>query len=578
MHELIGDITLCILFAWGLGLAAHFSRQPLILAYLLAGFFVGPFGMGWVKSQESIRTISELGLIFMLFMIGLEIDLKKIMRAGPVILIAGGGQLLGGCILGVLFFMAIGLPIDVGGFDALYLCAACALSSTVIIVKVLYEKHELDTLPGRITLGVLVLQDVFAILFLAVQPSLDDLHISIVLLSIARAGTLVATALILSRYVLPYLFHQIARRPELVLLGALAWCFLIGEIAEQLHLSREMGSLVAGVSLSTFPYALDVTAKVTTLRDFFITLFFVALGMTIPIPNGSVIGLALVIAAFTVVSRLVTTFLPLYLMKQGLRASLLPAINLAQISEFSLVVIQTGLIAGHIQSETASAASFAFVVLAVLSTFAIGRSDQLSRHGIMFLKRIGLRDLDREMRKGGHGGRAAEGHGEPRRVIILGFFRAASALLNEIERRNEALLDQIGVVDFNPVVFSNLSARGLHVTYGDISNVDTLVHAGVGSAEIIILSVPDSLLKGANNEKLVRHVRSLNPTAKIISTADRLSDVEDQYAAGADYVTVTRLTDAQELFAAIEAAENGLLTDKRAETDAILEGRREVLP
>jgi len=586
MHELIGDITLSILFAWGLGLAAHFSRQPLILAYLLAGFFIGPFGMGWVKSQESIQTISELGLIFMLFMIGLEIDLKKIVRAGPVILIAAGGQLLGGCILGVPFFMAIGLGMGQGGFDALYLCVACALSSTVIIVKVLYEKRELDTLPGRITLGVLVLQDVFAILFLAIQPSLDNLQISIILLSIARVGALVATALILSRYVLPYLFHQIARRPELVLLGALAWCFLIGEIAERLQLSREMGSLVAGVSLSTFPYALDVTAKVTTLRDFFITLFFVALGMTISIPNGSVIALALMIAAFTVVSRVVTTFLPLYLMKQGLRASLLPAINLAQISEFSLVVIQTGLVAGHIKTQTASAASFAFVVLAVLSTFAIGRSDQLSRLGIRFLKRLGFRDLDRtEAGEGGHsagehgaGGHGAGGHGEPRRIVILGFFRAASALLSEIERRDESMLDQIGVVDFNPMVFSTLSARGLHVTYGDISNVDTLLHAGVGSAEIIILSVPDSLLKGANNEKLVRHVRSLNPTAKIISTADLLSDVGDHYAAGADYVTVTRLTDAHELFAAIEAADNGLLADKRAESDALLSERREVLP
>ncbi|ABE61633.1 transporter, CPA2 family [Nitrobacter hamburgensis X14] len=581
MHELIGDITLSILFAWGLGLAAHFSRQPLILAYLLAGFFIGPFGMGWVKSQESIQTISELGLIFMLFMIGLEIDLKKIVRAGRVIVVAAGGQLLGGCLLGVLFFMAVGLPMSRGGFDALYLCVACALSSTVIIVKVLYEKRELDTLPGRITLGVLVLQDIFAILFLAVQPSLDNLQMSIILLSIARVGALVATALILSRYVLPYLFHQIARRPELVLLGALAWCFLIGEIAERLQLSREMGSLVAGVSLSTFPYALDVTAKVTTLRDFFITLFFVALGMTIPIPNGSVIGLALMIAAFTVASRVVTTFLPLYLMKQGLRASLLPAINLAQISEFSLVVIQTGVVAGHIRTQTASAASFAFVVLAVLSTFAIGRSDQLSRLGIRFLKRLGFRDLDRtEAGEGGHsaGEHGAGGHGEPRRIVILGFFRAASALLSEIERRDESLLDQIAVVDFNPVVFSTLSARGLPVTYGDISNVDTLLHAGVGSAEIIILSVPDSLLKGANNEKLVRHVRSLNPTAKIISTADLLSDVGDHYAAGADYVTVTRLTDAHELLAAIEAADNGLLADKRAESDALLSERREVLP
>ncbi|GKQ52208.1 cation:proton antiporter [Bradyrhizobium sp. Ce-3] len=577
MHELIPDITLCILFAWGIGLLAHFSRQPLILAYLIAGFFIGPFGMGWVKSQESISVISELGLIFMLFMIGLEIDLKKIIRAGKVILFAGAGELIGGCLIGVAFFAAIGLAIGGGKFDAVYLCVACALSSTVIIVKVLYEKRELDTLPGRITLGVLVLQDIFAILFLAVQPSLDNLQISVVLLSIARVAVLVATALVLSRYVLPRLFHQIARRPELVLLGALAWCFLIGEIAERLHLSREMGSLVAGVSISTFPYALDVTAKVTTLRDFFITLFFVALGMTIPIPGLSVIWLALVIAAFTVISRLVTTFTPLYLMKQGLRASLLPAINLAQISEFSLVVIQTGIAANHIGTETANAVSFAFVVLAVLSTFAMARSDQIVRGLIGPLKRIGLRDLDQEGEGRGEAGHE-EGHGEIRRIVILGFFRAASALISQIERQNQSLLEQISVIDFNPLVFRTLSDRGMHVIYGDISNVDTLVHAGIGKAEVIILSVPDFLLVGADNEKLVRHVRALNPTAKIVATADLLTGVDDLYAAGADYVTVTRLSDAGELYSVIEAADAGLLDDKRAEMDAQLSDRREVLP
>jgi Kef-type K+ transport system membrane component KefB len=574
MHELIRDITLCILFAWVLGLLAHFSRQPLILAYLIAGFFIGPFGMGWVKSQESINVISELGLIFMLFMIGLEIDLKKIVRAGKVILFAAGGQLIGGVVLGLLFFIAVGLPMGSGHFDALYLCVACALSSTVIIVKVLYEKRELDTLPGRITLGVLVLQDIFAILFLAVQPSLGDLQVSVILLSIARVGVLVGVALVLSRYVLPWLFHQIARRPELILLGALAWCFLIGEIAERLHLSREMGSLVAGVSLSTFPYALDVTAKVTTLRDFFITLFFVSLGMTIPIPGASVIGLALMIAAFTVVSRMVTTFLPLYLMNQGLRASLLPSINLAQISEFSLVVIQTGVLANHISKETSSAASFAFVVLAVLSTFVMGRSDQVTRGLIGLLKGIGLRDLDHKHEGEGHEG----GHGEARRIVILGFFRAASALVAEIERRNPPVLEQITVIDFNPLVFRTLTDRGMHVVYGDISNVDTLVHAGVAKAELIILSIPDSLLKGADNEKLVRHVRSLNPTAKIVATAEILANVNDLYEAGADYVTVTRLSDAHELYTVIEAAQAGLLEDKRAETDTLLSERREVLP
>lgn len=575
MHELIRDITLCILFAWMLGLLAHFSRQPLILAYLIAGFCIGPFGAGWVKSQESISVISELGLIFMLFMIGLEIDLKKIVRAGKVILFAAGGQLLGGCLLGVLFFVGIGLSLGGGQFDAVYLCVACALSSTVIIVKVLYEKRELDTLPGRITLGVLVLQDIFAILFLAVQPSLANLEISVILLSIGRVAVLVAAALLVSRYVLPRLFHQIARRPELILLGALAWCFLVAETAERLSLSREMGALIAGVSLSTFPYALDVTAKVTTLRDFFITLFFVALGMTIPVPGLSVIGLALMIAAFTVVSRLVTTFVPLYLMRQGLRASLLPALNLAQISEFSLVVIQTGVADHHIAFQTANAASFAFVVLAVLSTFVMTRSDEITRWAIGPLKRIGLRDLDHG---NGHGEEGHEGHGEARRIVILGFFRAASALLAEIERQAPVLLEQITVIDFNPNVYQTLLSRGLHVIYGDISSADTLLHAGVGKSEMIILSVPDALLKGASNEKLVRHVRTLNPTAMIIATADLLSDVDELYAAGASYVTVTRLSDAHELFTVIEAAQAGLLADKRAELDQRLGERREVLP
>ncbi|MCP3397690.1 MULTISPECIES: cation:proton antiporter [unclassified Bradyrhizobium] len=576
MHELIRDITLCILFAWMLGLLAHFSRQPLILAYLIAGFCIGPFGAGWVKSQESISVISELGLIFMLFMIGLEIDLKKIVRAGKVILFAAGGQLLGGCLLGALFFAGIGLSFGGGHFDAVYLCVACALSSTVIIVKVLYEKRELDTLPGRITLGVLVLQDIFAILFLAVQPSLANLEVSVILLSIGRVAVLVAAALLVSRYVLPRLFHQIARRPELILLGALAWCFLVAETAERLSLSREMGALIAGVSLSTFPYALDVTAKVTTLRDFFITLFFVALGMTIPVPGLSVIGLALMIAAFTVVSRLVTTFAPLYLMKQGLRASLLPALNLAQISEFSLVVIQTGVADHHIAAETANAASFAFVVLAVLSTFVMTRSDEITRWAIGPLKRIGLRDLDHG---NGHGEEGHEGgHGEARRIVILGFFRAASALLAEIERQTPVLLEQITVVDFNPNVYQTLVSRGLHVIYGDISSADTLLHAGVGKSEMIILSVPDALLKGASNEKLVRHVRTLNPTAMIVATADLLSDVGELYAAGASYVTVTRLSDAHELFTVIEAAQAGLLADKRAELDQRLGERREVLP
>ncbi|MEI9895422.1 MAG: cation:proton antiporter [Chthoniobacter sp.] len=332
MHELIRDITMCIAAAWLLGLVAQFLRQPILLAYLAGGFALGPAGFKFIESAESIQAIAELGLILLLFMIGLEIDLKKILSAGRSITLTALVQIGSGVVLGIVFFRCLGFGLGGGQWDALYLAIAGALSSTVIIVKVLYDKQELDTQTGRVTLGVLVLQDLAAILFLAVQPNLERLAPSILLLSLVRVVVLIAATLAVSRYVLPAIFRRVARSPELMQVGALAWCFLVGELGERLHLSREMGALVAGVALSTFPYALDVTAKVTSLRDFFITLFFVGLGMQIPMPTGSLVGWALVFAAFVVLTRGLTVFIPLYLMRQGLRMSIIPAINLSQVS------------------------------------------------------------------------------------------------------------------------------------------------------------------------------------------------------------------------------------------------------
>jgi Kef-type K+ transport system membrane component KefB len=571
MHELIQDITFSIVTAWVLGVCAQFFRQPPILAYLAGGLLLGPSGLHLVRSEESIHVISELGLILMLFMIGLEIDLKKIIRAGNVIIGASVVQIAATCILALAFFWLI-LPPSAARWDPLYLAIAVALSSTVIIVKVLYEKRELDTLPGRVTLGVLVLQDLFAIVFLALQPNLDDLRIGIVFLSVGRVIVLVGAALLLSRFVLPWIFHRIARSPELVLVGALAWCFLVGEVGQRLYLSREMGALVAGVAISTFPYALDVTAKVTTLRDFFITLFFVALGMTIPLPTASIVGLALLIVGFLLVSRIVTVFFPLYLMRQGLRASLLPAINLSQMSEFSLVLIQVGVAAGQTSAQAASAASLAFVVLAVLSTFAMTQSDAITRALIGPLKRLGFRDLDMS-----HEGADGD-HAQPRRIVLLGFFRTASSLLSELHRKNPAMIQQVGVIDFNPQVYQTLTSKGVQVTYGDISNPDTLAHSGISHAEIVISTVPDYLLKGTSNEKLVRKVRAQNAKAKIIAVADLLEDVQRLYSAGADYVFSSRLVEAQELLAVINAAEKNLLAELRAALQARIDKREEVLP
>lgn len=579
MHELLRDIALGIGTAWLLGVVAHWLRQPALLAYLVGGFVIGPACLGWIHDVEAIGTISELGLIFLLFMIGLEIDLKKIIAAGKSITITALVQIVVGCLLGLAVFRMCGFPLGGGqGWDALYLAVAAALSSTVIIVKVLHDQHELDTLAGRVTLGVLVLQDLFAILFLAIQPSLDQLEVSVLGLSLLRVILLVTSALAVSRYVLPKLFHRVARLPELVLVGALAWCFLVGELGERLHLSREMGALIAGVALSTFPYALDVTAKVTSLRDFFVTLFFVGLGLKIPMPNWAVVLLAAGFALFTVVSRFATTFTPLYRMKSGLRLSLLPALYLAQVSEFSLVVLELGVKSKHVSEQTAAAVPLAFVALAVLSTFGMARSDSLVRGLIPWLKQRGLADLDDGSTQVLRRHEATSGTHSGARIVLLGFFRSASSLLEELTRHAPDLLPGVTVVDFNPQVHEELRQRGVRAIYGDISQRDSLVHAGIGQAEVIVCTISDSMLKGTTNEKLVRQLRELNPTARIIAPADLLEDVARLRAAGADYVSVPRLEEAADLCEAVRAAEEGLLADKQVKLEELLRQRQEVLP
>jgi Kef-type K+ transport system membrane component KefB len=576
MHELIRDITYCTVAAWVLGLLAQVLRQPLLLAYLVGGFALGPMGFRFVESAESISAIAELGLIFLLFMIGLEIDLKKIASAGRSITLTALVQILGGFALGLVFFRLCGFALGGGKWDALYLAVAGALSSTVIIVKVLYDKQELDTLSGRITLGVLVLQDLAVILFLAIQPNLGNLAPAVVLASLLRVVILVAVTLVVSRYVLPAVFRAVARVPELVQVGAIAWCLLIGEFGERLHLSREMGALIAGVALSTFPYALDVTAKVTSLRDFFVTLFFVAIGMQIPWPTGALVGWALVFAAFVVASRFATTFTPLHLMRQGLRTSFIPALNLCQVSEFSLVVLTLGAQSGHFAStDTGGVVALAFTFLAVASTFGMAKSDGIVRACIPWLKRRGLRDLDHAPDDAHASG--GSGHGSASRIVFLGFFRTASSLLEELQRHAPDLIADVAVVDFSPVARAGLLERGIRVIYGDIAQRDTLLHAGVDKAEILISTLPDSLLKGTTNERLVRLLRGLNPTSKIIATADVLAQAGQLLDAGADYVTIARLREAGDLLEAVRAATGGLLDEKRAALREILRDRREVL-
>jgi Kef-type K+ transport system membrane component KefB len=522
-----------------------------------------------VTSPDNIQMISEIGLSLLLFMIGLEIDLKDMLSAGRVITLTAGAQILGCVVIGWLVFAVMG-PAQ-NHLEALYLAVAAAMSSTVIIVKILHDKRELETLAGRVTLGVLVLQDIATILFLAVQPNLKNPSAGVLLAALWHVVLLLSVALLASRFLLPPVFKFIARLPELVLVGALAWCFALAGFADYLKLSTAMGALIAGVMISTFPYTLDVAAKVTSLRDFFVTLFFVGLGMKIPVPTAAVLLWTLFVCLVLIASRLATVFPVLYSLRQGYRVSLLPTVNLCQMSELSLILLALGRNNGDVSDNVVGIAAFAFSFLAIGSTYAILGNDSLFRKTLPLLRNLGLHDLD-------HTEYLARADAEPRRICLLGFFWTASSLLAEIERKRPELLPEICVIDYNPVVHEKLKHHNVKSVYGDITARDVLHHAGVSHAEIIVCSLPNTVLQGANNLKLLRQVRELNPTAQIIVHAERLEDLPVLYAAGASYVTAPRLLEAADLLRVLEAAGSHSLEYKRGEQEMLLKERHEVIP
>jgi len=529
MHGLLPDIGLAVLAATALGFVFSLLRQPVILGYLVAGAVIGPeIGLRLVSEPANIAVISEIGLILLLFIIGLELNPNRLVSAGKQLIYAGVGQFLLCVLLGVGFFLLLGYNLGGGNIDALYLSLLCALSSTAIVVKLLYDKFELDTLPGRITLGVLIFQDIWAILILALQPNFMDPRLHLVALALGKAFVLLAVGFLLSKYLLRWIFAQIAKTPEMVVAMSIAWCALMAGLGAAIGLSMEMGALIAGVALSSFPYGVHVTAKVLPLRDFFLTLFFLSIGMKIPAPDGALLVMAVSIVAFVIVSRFLTVYPLLSLAGSGRRTSFIASLNLAQISEFSLVVAALGVQFGHIESRILSVVIYAMAMASVLSSYAIKANHSLYVLFDRILERLGLPSRSREA--------SADTGDAHLPIVLLGFHRGARAFVDELEDRAPEVLSNILVIDFNLEVLKELNDRGVKGIFGDISSLDTLEHASVAEAEILLSTIPDMLLKGTSNEAMVRTCRAIAPNALIVATADAVGQVERLKNLGANEV------------------------------------------
>jgi Kef-type K+ transport system membrane component KefB len=566
MSPLVQELGICLLAAALVSVAFEKVKIPTIAALLAAGVVIGPEATRLIENRDDIETIANLGLTLLLFVIGLEVNLKSLLASGRTLIVTGIVQVPLSVVLGLGVFMAlrmVGLTALDGRYVPLYLGLACGFSSTLLVIKLLQERLRLDTVAGRLCLGLLIFQDIWAIVVLALQPSFDEPSLTPIALTFGGIALLIAVAYLFSRFVLPAAFRIVADVPELVVLLALGWCFGLGLFGEhmssvlvmvgieaEMSVSLEMGALIAGTSIATFPYHYEVVGKVIGLRDFFVTLFFVGLGMGIPRPESAmVLALAAILAVVALFVRYLI-FLPLlYFTGLARPHALETSTKLAQISEFCLVIVYLGQKQGHIEGRHTSIVIFAFVLTALATPWLFSLSETLDDRIGGLLARLGMRAPDS---KHDH-----DLETDRKRLVMLGFHRTASALLTELSRNKPELAKATLVVDTNLAIHDGIRALGAKVVYGDLSNQETLRLARLDQAELVLITVPDELLQRTSNETLVRAARAINPEAIVFATASKAADVPTLEKAGATYVFVPPIETSLAVLPALFAALNG---------------------
>ncbi len=524
--SLVSAIGLAIIAATTVMVVFNWLRLPALLGYIVAGLLLGAFAAPVLgHSIETMEHISHLGLVFLLFIIGLEMDLRGIVRLGfrTAIAVLLQAPIAIAVVLGIQYGAAA-LGISIPGLGTskesfLFFAIACALGSTAVVVKLLGDKFDLESKAGKITILTLIAQDIWAVFALSyVTSTLGDQSANILIL--LGGGIGVAVALVaFSRYILSMIFTTLAKSPDLMALLAIGWCFLSAQAMSFVGLSAEMGALIAGLTIGALPVHVDVLAKVSSLRDFFMALFFVTLGMTLPFPTLEIFLQALALVVIAILVRMLLYTPTLLGSKLGPIVSFTAPINLSQISEFTLLLIPLGIAGGALSIEQGSIISYALMLSVVISTFTISRNYQLAAWLAKALPNQKAADIESEI---GTDARGQDSHAI-HDIVMLGFFLNSEALAAELKQSHPEMISRILVIDFNLQNHPKIKKHGFHVAYGDISNFESLEHFGLAKAKVVISTISNTFLRGTSNEDLAYYVKKVNPKANFIATADDLT-------------------------------------------------------
>lgn len=522
MHGIFFDITIIIVLAAILAIIFRLLKQPPVLAYILAGIILGPLGLYHIENQEALSSLSEVGITLLLFMLGLELKLGELRSVGKVALITGIGQIVFTSSLGFLLAVIFGIdPVA-----ALYFSVALTFSSTIIIVKLLSDKKDLGSLYGKISIGFLLVQDFFAIIALILLSGLSTSSspsfelIGIILL---KASALFLLTIFLSNIFFPRLVHALSHSQEILFLSSLALAFGVSAFAssEYIGFSIEIGGFLAGLALANSIESTQIVAKIRSLRDFFIVLFFVLLGMNLVFADiASVLPTAIVFSLFVLIGNPLIVMILLGLLGYKKRTSFLAGLTVAQISEFSLIVIFLGNRIGHVPDEIVSLVTLVGIITFTLSTYAIMNGNTLFN---MLQKYLGIFEKSKTVEKGSQNGSDYKNH-----IIIIGAHRIGGTVIKALAKYK----DQMVIVDFNPDIIQELKNKNFNVVFGDIADPSIQEEAKIDKARIIFSTAPDY----EDNIIIIRNVKRHNTKGKVLVSAQYEEDIQDLYEAGADYV------------------------------------------
>ncbi len=477
------EVAALLVLATVVGLIGVLLRQPLIVSFIAVGILAGPSMLDIARSDEQINLLAELGIAVLLFLVGLKLDVKLVRTLGAVALTTGLGQVAFTSIIGFLIGLALGL----GVVTSLYVAVALTFSSTIIIVKLLSDKREIDSLHGRVALGFLIVQDLVVVLAMLVMSAIgagaqgDSAILDVLLVFAYGALMLVAVGLFI-RYVAEPLVERLARAPELLVCFAIGWAALLAAAGDYLGFSKELGGLLAGVSLASTPFREALAARLAPLRDFLLLFFFIALGAGLDLSLlDQQIPLAIVFSLFVLIGNPLIVLVIMGTMGYRKRTGFLAGLTVAQISEFSLIFAAVGVSLGHIGGDTLGLITLVGLITISLSTYMITYSHHLYGWLEPFLGWSERRNTPREVVGDPEHTR---GHYD---VLLFGLGRYGSAIARRLAQHGVSVLG----VDFNPTVAKQMRQEGFHVAYGDATDPEFVASLPLAEVKWVVSAVPE---------------------------------------------------------------------------------------